>query len=80
MYALLHKRSQHMVRTEFILLNILNNIFHHSFWMQVNLELRLYAMYGRKKKILAVLVSLISAEAIVMGVLFGMTRTNLIGA
>jgi len=44
----------------------------------VNLELRLYAMYGRKKKILAVLVSLISAEAIVMGVLFGMTRTNLI--
>jgi hypothetical protein len=47
--------------------------------MQVILELRLYAMYGRDKKILAVLVSLVSAEAIVMGVLFGMTRTNLIG-
>lgn len=31
MYALLHKRSQHIVRTEFILLNILNSISNLSF-------------------------------------------------
>lgn len=45
----------------------------------VILELRLYAMYGRSKKILALLVFLISAEATVMGVLFGLNRPGLIG-
>jgi len=45
----------------------------------VILELRLYAMYGRNRKILALLVFLISAEATVMGVLFGVMRPGLVG-
>jgi len=44
----------------------------------VILELRLYAMYGRSRKILALLLLLISCEATAMGVLFGMTRPGLI--
>jgi hypothetical protein len=45
----------------------------------VILELRLYAMYGRSKKILALLGVLISCEATVMGVLFGINRAGLVG-
>jgi len=45
----------------------------------VILELRLYAMYGRSKRILALLVFLISAEATAMGVLFGINMPGLIG-
>jgi hypothetical protein len=51
-----------------------------SFFLStVILELRLYAMYGRSRKILALLLFLISCEATAMGVLFGMTRPGLIG-
>jgi hypothetical protein len=45
----------------------------------VILELRLYAMYGRSKKILAILFVLISCEATAMGVLFGVTKAGVIG-
>jgi len=43
------------------------------------LELRLYAMYGRSKKILALLFVLISCEATAMGVLFGVSKPGVIG-
>jgi len=43
------------------------------------LELRLYAMYGRSKKILALLFFLISCEAAAMGVLFGINKAGVIG-
>ena len=45
----------------------------------VILELRLYAMYGRSKKILLLLFALISCEATAMGVLFGVVKADLIG-
>jgi hypothetical protein len=45
----------------------------------VILELRLYAMYGRSKKILALLFVLISCEATAMGVLFGVNKAGVIG-
>jgi len=45
----------------------------------VILELRLYAMYGRSKRILALLISLISCEATAMGVLFGIAKAGVIG-
>jgi len=45
----------------------------------VILELRLYAMYGRSKKILALLVALICCEATAMGVLFGLNVPGAIG-
>src|ERR1700683_4646990 len=44
----------------------------------VILELRLYAMYGRSKKILALLFVLISCEATAMGVLFGVNKAVVI--
>lgn len=49
------------------------------FLVTVILELRLYAMYGRSKKILAILFVLISCEATAMGVLFGVTKAGVIG-
>ena len=45
----------------------------------VILELRLYAMYGRSKKIFALLLFLISCEATAMGVLFGVNKAGVIG-
>jgi hypothetical protein len=45
----------------------------------VILELRLYAMYGRSKRILVLLFVLISCEATAMGVLFGISKAGLIG-
>ncbi|KIM86912.1 hypothetical protein PILCRDRAFT_815363 [Piloderma croceum F 1598] len=45
----------------------------------VILELRLYAMYGRSKKILLLLFALISCEATAMGVLFGVAKAGVIG-
>ena len=52
---------------------------YHVVLFTVILELRLYAMYGRNKKILALLVFLICSEATVMGVLFGYPRQGLVG-
>jgi len=43
------------------------------------LEVRLYAMYGNSKKILALLVFLIGAEATAMGIVFGIPNQKLIG-
>jgi hypothetical protein len=54
------------------------NISFISF-IAVILELRMYAMYGRSKKILAILFVLISCEATAMGVLFGVTKAGFIG-
>ena len=45
----------------------------------VILELRLYAMYGRSKKIFALLFFLIAGEATAMGVLFGVNKAGVIG-
>jgi len=43
------------------------------------LEVRLYAMYGNSKKILALLLLLLIAEATAMGVVFGIPNQSLIG-
>jgi hypothetical protein len=48
-------------------------------FIAVILELRLYAMFGRSKKNLAILFVLISCEATAMGVLFGVTKAGVIG-
>lgn len=45
----------------------------------VTLELRLYAMYGRSRKILAFLLFLIACETCAMGVIFGVPKAGLIG-
>ena len=45
----------------------------------VILELRLYAMYGRSKRILILLFVLISCESTAMGVLFGVVKAGVIG-
>ena len=61
-----------------------SSIFHRahtttSLASTVILELRLYAMYGRSKKIFALLLFLISCEATAMGVLFGVNKAGVIG-
>lgn len=45
----------------------------------VILELRLYAMYGRTRKILALLSFLILCEACAMGIIFGTPKAGVIG-
>jgi hypothetical protein len=45
----------------------------------VILQLRLYAMYGKSKKMLAFFITLTTCEIAVMGVLFGVPRDGLVG-
>lgn len=46
----------------------------------VILQLRLYAMYGKNKKLLVFFIALLCCESAVLGVLFGLKRDGLVGA
>jgi hypothetical protein len=50
-----------------------------STFVSVILELRLYAMYGKSKRILAFLICLTSAEITVMVCIFSIPRAGLVG-
>lgn len=71
--------SLQMITTHSTSSTILRAVWVNFPFFAVTLELRLYAMYGRSRKILAILLFLIACEACAMSVIFGVSKAGLIG-